>query len=218
MRSNEKVIWDFLKSKGLNDYAVAGIMGNLYAESGLNPINLQQIYNSSLGMSDEEYTQKVDEGRYTNFVYDQAGYGLAQWTYWSRKRDLYDYAKKTHRSIGDLQMQLEYLWNELQDFTNVLIELKNAQSVRAASNVILNEYEIPYDRGINVQNYRAEQSMKFYNQFANGAIEPVVSEPQTAEPYSVIAVTHCYNKGKAEEVQRKLIAQGFEAFISSVSK
>ena len=33
---NAKVIWDYLKSKGLNDFAVAGIMGNLFAESGLN--------------------------------------------------------------------------------------------------------------------------------------------------------------------------------------
>lgn len=34
---NEKVIWDHFKAKGLNDFGIAGLMGNLYAESGLLP-------------------------------------------------------------------------------------------------------------------------------------------------------------------------------------
>ena len=31
----------------------------------------------------------MDNGKYTNFIYDKAGYGLAQWTYWSLKKQLY---------------------------------------------------------------------------------------------------------------------------------
>ena len=38
--TNEQKIWDFLKSKGLNDYGVAGLTGNLYAEASLKPCNL----------------------------------------------------------------------------------------------------------------------------------------------------------------------------------
>ena len=82
---NEKIIWDYLKAKGLNDYGTAGLMGNLFAESALNPKNLQNTYEKSLKLTDAEYTKKVDDGSYTNFVNDKAGYGLAQWTYWSRK-------------------------------------------------------------------------------------------------------------------------------------
>ena len=37
---NDKTIWNFLKGKGLNDFAIAGIMGNIYAESGFKPTNL----------------------------------------------------------------------------------------------------------------------------------------------------------------------------------
>ena len=33
--TNEEKIWRFLKDCGLNDYGAAGLMGNLYAESGL---------------------------------------------------------------------------------------------------------------------------------------------------------------------------------------
>jgi hypothetical protein len=78
-------MWDYFKAKGLNDFGVAGLMGNLYAESGLRPTNLQNTYEKKLDMSDAEYTAAVDAGVYTNFVNDSAGYGLAQWTYWSLK-------------------------------------------------------------------------------------------------------------------------------------
>lgn len=46
---NEKHIWDVLYAKIGNSYGVAGLMGNLYAESGLQPNNLQNSYEESLG-------------------------------------------------------------------------------------------------------------------------------------------------------------------------
>ena len=61
MASNEELIWDFLKAQGLNDYGIAGLMGNLYAESGLNPKNLQNTYEKSLGYTDDSYTAAVDK-------------------------------------------------------------------------------------------------------------------------------------------------------------
>lgn len=76
--ANDKTIWEFLKAKGLNDFGAAGLMGNLYAESGLSPTNLQNTYNNKFCMTDEEYTTSVDRGSYKNFVRDSAGYGLAQ--------------------------------------------------------------------------------------------------------------------------------------------
>ena len=65
-----KKMWNFFKSKGLNDYGVAGLMGNLYHESGLNPTNLQNTYEKSLKMTDAEYTAAIDNGSYTNFIND----------------------------------------------------------------------------------------------------------------------------------------------------
>lgn len=84
--ANEKTIWDYLTSQGLTPAGAAGLMGNLYAESGLNPTNLQNSYESKLGYTDATYTAAVDSGAYSNFAKDSAGYGLAQWTYWSRKQ------------------------------------------------------------------------------------------------------------------------------------
>lgn len=77
-------------------------MGNLFAESGLIPTNLQNSYESKLGMNDASYTVAVDNGSYTNFTHDSAGYGLAQWTHWSRKQGLFQLCKSRGKSIGDL--------------------------------------------------------------------------------------------------------------------
>ena len=79
----ERIIWDYLKSKGLSDYAISGIMGNLYAESGLNPRNVENAFELKHGYNDNSYTEAVDNGSYNNFVNDGAGYGLAQWTYYT---------------------------------------------------------------------------------------------------------------------------------------
>jgi hypothetical protein len=96
---SERTIWLFLADKLGNEYGAAGLMGNLKAESGLISTNLQNSYQNALGFSDLTYTKAVDDGTYTNFEQDKAGYGLAQWTYWSRKRDLLNYARKSCRSL-----------------------------------------------------------------------------------------------------------------------
>ena len=113
---NEKRIWEFLIDKLGNAFGTAGLMGNLYAESGLNPQNLQNTYEKKLDMTDASYTAAVDQGSYDNFVKDSAGYGLAQWTYWSRKQNLLNFAKERNASIGDLEMQIEFLWKELNGY------------------------------------------------------------------------------------------------------
>lgn len=165
--SNKKIIWDYFARKGMSFYAIAGLMGNLQAESNLNPKNLQGVYEKKLGMTDESYTQQVDNGTYTNFVHDSAGYGLAQWTWWSRKQGLYDMAKQNRCSIGDLQLQLDYLWYELSGhYKTILKQINNASSVREASDIILTQYERPADQNELVCEKRANYGMKFYVEFA----------------------------------------------------
>ena len=50
--TNEEKIWNYLYAKLGNAYGVAGIMGNMYAESGLRPNNLQNSYEKKLGYTD----------------------------------------------------------------------------------------------------------------------------------------------------------------------
>jgi LysM repeat protein len=184
---NEEIIWNFFKSKGLNDYACAGLMGNLYAESGLDSYNMENSYERKLGFSDATYVQAIDNGTYSKeqFVYDQVGFGIAQWTWWSRKKALYEYAKSKGVSIGNLEIQLEYLYQELSaSYKSVLSTLKNATSVLEASNAVLFKFENPADQSVSVQNLRASFGQKFYDKYAGKKVEtqqvttqqPVVSD------------------------------------------
>ena len=165
--SNERVIWDKLLAAGLTPAGAAGLMGNLYAESGLNPQNLQNSFEAKLGLSDADYTAAVDCGVYLNFITDGAGYGLAQWTYSSRKAALLAYAGARGRSVGDLDMQVGYLLQELQSlFPAVLGLLRTTGSVREASDCVLLQFERPANQSKENCERRAALGQGFYHKFA----------------------------------------------------
>lgn len=192
--TNEEKIWNYLYDKLGNPYGVAGIMGNMYAESALNPKNLQNTYEKKLGYTDESYTAAIDNGSYTNFVKDSAGYGLVQWTYWSLKQGLYNYAKSTGKSIGDLEMQLEFLCKELnEDFNAVWNALKTSKSVLDASNIMLLQFERPADQSTSVQTKRAGYGQEYYNKYANKATTGGVNMKLVE---NILTKNPCYTAGR----------------------
>ena len=162
-------IYQKLKEAIGNDYGVFGLMGNLKAESNLRANNLQNTYSKKFGMTDEEYTKAVDDGSYTNFVKDSAGYGLAQWTYWSRKQKLLRYAQAYGCSIGDENMQVDFLIGELMaSYPSVLSVLKTATSIREASDCVLTQYERPADQSESVKAKRAAYGEDLMKQLLGG--------------------------------------------------
>ena len=184
-KTTPEVIWDFLKGWLNNDYGVAGLMGNLDAESALNPINLQNTYNTKFGLTDAEYTAQIDAG--TRSFEDSAGYGLAQWTYPTRKRNLLNFAKSKGCSIGCLSTQLEFLKKEMEEsYTSLVKTLKNAKSVREASNAVLTVYERPADMGEAVQAKREQMGQVYFKKFAQTKQEASTGFPDTPFKVQVI--------------------------------
>ena len=159
-------IWNMLKSYGLTDIAAAAILGNSYAESGVNPGNLQNSYEKKLGYTDSSYTKAVDNGTYKNFIHDEAGYGLFQFTYWSLKKQLYNEAKSRKISISDTKLQVDVMISQIKS-SGAFKKLNNASSVKEASNIFLFKYENPKDKSVSVQNKRASYSQTFYNKYKN---------------------------------------------------
>lgn len=146
--SNEQTIYNYLTQvAGLNCAAACGILANIEAESAFRPNNLQNSYERSLGYTDETYTAAVDSGAYGNFVKDCAGYGLAQWTYWSRKQKLLEFAKSKGKSIGDMGMQLEFFVQEIKQYSGVwkcLTTVANtAEGAYNAGHTVCYSYEAP---------------------------------------------------------------------------
>ena len=174
---NEQYIWDYLMSRIGNPYGVAALMGNLYVESRLNPMALQTSWSRHNKMTADEYVSKVDSneiGDYT-FAKDGAGFGLVQWTFWSRKMGLYHYAKENNASIGDLNTQLGYLWKELNGYESVVNTLRNTLSINEASDVVCEKYERPADQSDAGKANRAKYAQQIFDRCADR--DPVSDDP-----------------------------------------
>jgi len=170
--ANEKLIWDFLLSKIGNKKGVAGLMGNLQAESGLKSVCLQLSSAKKLGMDAETYTSKVDKGSYLNFDKDSAGYGIAQWTSKDRKKALRDFALSRKVSVGDLNMQLEFLVKELKaNYAMVWKTLTKAKTVKIASDAVVLKFERPADTSKKALNQRLDLANKLYSSLCNSTAD-----------------------------------------------
>lgn len=174
-------LWKFFLGKLCNAYGVAGLMGNLNAESNLIAANLEMSKRTRLGHTSKSYTEAVDNGSYKNFAADWAGYGLAQWTDSTRKKNLLTYAQQKSASIGNRKMQAEFLMSELESkFTAVLNILKNAKTVREASDAVLLRFECPADTSESVRQRRAAFGDSYYQKFANANV--VDTEESASKP------------------------------------
>ena len=174
---SKKTIWEYLKAKGFSDVAAAAIMGNMEAESNCVSCRLQGDFSTDYQKS-REYTALVDKGEISReqFVYNGpggGGYGLCQWTYWSRKAGLYDLAKSQGVSIGDEFIQVEWLVRELfqDEFRPVLNTLQNSESIRECSDVMIKKFLRPADQSDAVCVQRAKFSREFCAEFAGGEAE-----------------------------------------------
>lgn len=178
MDDYSKTIWDCLLKVIGNPYGVAGLMGNLQAESGLCPFRLQGDFSEGYAAS-LEYTAKVDSGEISeeDFVNNGpggGGYGLAQWTYPPRKQALYALYKTGYQSIGDIGLALDYLGTEMQgEYSGVFAVLQNASSVREASNKVLHDFENPADQSEEVEETRAALGQAWYDLYHGSDPEPL---------------------------------------------
>lgn len=179
-------------------------MGNLFAESGLIPTNLQNSYESKLEMNDASYTAAVDNGSYTNFTHDSAGYGLAQWTYWSRKQGLFQLCKSRGKSIGDLNTQLDFLYQELTtSYFQLLKILKTTSSVEEASNLVVTQFERPVDQSFDALKQRALYSQRYFNTYSTQKEEMAKMKYSNANQPLVCMMTNstCYKQTRKMDIK-----------------
>lgn len=177
-------IWNYLISKGMTMAGAAGMMGNMYAESGLIPnrveiLLLNRYKELGITYTDASYTAAVDSGKIplSEFLHPikptyQYGYGLCQWTSPSRKQGLYDLCKSKGKSIGNLDCQLAFLIDELKtSYKSVWQTLTTSNNVLNCAVKVLSEFEIPAEMGQQIQQQRYGYAMKYYDQFARTEYE-----------------------------------------------
>lgn len=148
-------IYGALVRAGMTAAGACGLMGNMQAESGMKSNIVQR---GMTALSDGEYTRRADAGA-PDFIRDGAGYGLCQWTYWSRKQALLRFARERGVSVGDEGMQVEFCLSELRgEYPALRRFLCETQDVRAAAERVCREYERP---AVNNVDARAAYAARF---------------------------------------------------------
>lgn len=179
----EQQYWDALMNLIGNEIGVAALMGNFYAESNIIPYRLQGDYLSDGEYKESiSYTNAVDNGSYAEatFVNDSKGYGVAQWTFYARKQNIYHIHKDTGHSIGSFEVSMQMISFELNGgYASTMDVLQHATDIRTASDYVLHNYEQPADQSTEVEVERAGYAQQIYDKYAGGGPGPG-PEPGTA--------------------------------------
>lgn len=174
----DKRYWDELQKLIGNEYGTAALMGNLEDESNCIPYRLQGDYLSDGTYKGSiAYTNSVDNGSYSkdSFIHDGKGYGVVQWTFYTRKEALYNLHTSTGLPIGSFELSMEMIRQELLGaYLHVYNVLKNASDIRSASDYVLHNYEQPADQSTEVEEERARFAQDFYNRFSGSTPGPGV--------------------------------------------
>lgn len=199
---NEHKIWETLKQLGFTDYASAGIMANIFVESGFKPDNVQNSFEKRLG-SDTEYTKKVNNREYTReqFAHDSCGYGLCQWTYHTRKSALYDFCMCRSTKIDNITDQLLFMTQECRN-SGLFDRLNKCATPYDAGVLFMLNFERPKDQTVTAQKRRGELAIRFYNDNVDSSDLPK-AKPTLDELITMVKDTISGKYGNGQErVQR----------------
>ncbi|OHW62164.1 murein DD-endopeptidase MepS/murein LD-carboxypeptidase precursor [Andreesenia angusta] len=153
--SNEVKLWNFFRGRGYSKEATAGILGNLYQESKLDP----KCHQSGGG----------------------AGRGLAQWTLTQRWAELVAWAKASGKNEWDLMTQAEYIDLEMKKpyyanrFKGGLQGFKNSTSVDTATKQFHDIYEASADTPSMIQRLRIVPARGYFDRLGGKEVNGQVS-------------------------------------------
>ena len=180
--SHVQSIYRQLRDAGVSEAGALGLMGNWMAESGLEAGRLQGDFTQGRTYS-RAYTDDVASGRISRsqFARDQKGYGLAQWTYCTRKEDLYDFWNGSGKALDDVSMQVSFALQELStqaEYSGLWSVLKTTEDIWTAADKVCRLYERPYYNNVEARYQYALQLKAELDQA--GDIFPAANIP--AEP------------------------------------
>lgn len=200
-----KTIYTQLVQAGMSPAGACGLMGNMQAESAMRSNNAQD---GMTKLTDVEYTARVDNGSYKDFAHDAVGYGLCQWTYWSRKQELFNFAKVKGVSVSDEAMQVDFAVRELKTgYAGLWSFLCTTSDIEEAASRICKEYERPAVNNISV---RAAAALKFYKELAGETKQPTTSHPEEVEDVKVNTLKKGDTGAQVKALQALLIGYGGE--------
>lgn len=220
---SEVTIYQALRNGGLGAAGACAVMGNMWAESSMIPNNVQ----NNCKKSDEEYTSAVDNGWISaeEFESDKYGYGLCQWTFPPRKKELLAYARSMGVSIGDEAMQCQFCLKELKrDFSGLNGKLRTLgkESLYDLTDQFCREFENPQFKNVNP---RYQKALEFYNLLAgdsgpaessSGSVGVDLSNIPEGDPYVEIGLPVLRRGSKGNTVKVLQAILKLEGYLSGM--
>lgn len=161
----QETMYRRFRKAGMTAEGACAVLGQIQHESGFKPTNAED----SKGVNDDVYTSQVDNGTISKqqFMHDGIGYGYAQWTFHSRKGDMYDFHRGKGKSIGDSDTQITFLLWEMQHrYPNQWKLVTSSHDLETCSWELLDKWENP-DGKEKQKPIRYESAFNFYRQFRN---------------------------------------------------
>lgn len=161
MGSREK-IYSVLRGAGLTRAGALGLMGNWDCESNLEAGRVQGDF-SPYRTGSKLYVSQITSGVISKeqFMKDEKGFGLAQWTYFTRKGNLYNYWRNSGVALDDAEMQTRFALYELStggEYSGLYSFLRSSEDLRACVEKVCTIYERPAVNNIDAR-YSAAQRL-----------------------------------------------------------
>lgn len=185
---SKQAIYNTLRSSGLSRAGALAMMGNWQCESGLEAGRLQGDFSPYRTVS-KDYVRRVEDFSLTRdqFARDATGFGLAQWTYYSRKYALWDAWHKSGLSIASEELQVKFAVSELKgSYAGLYSYLCTTNDLYEATARICREFERPAVNNIDAR-FSAAKTLQYELDLDGSAadLEPD-HDDQHEDPHALI--------------------------------
>ncbi len=159
---NAEVVWRFFADK-LPAHQIAGIIGNMAAESGVQPQRLEGTASGVITPAEVVVSQQ------------RVGWGLVQWTPAGKIIN----TMSPVSTANNIDNQLRFLWDQLEGRTpspekSAGDQLKATTDIRQATTIFGDKYERPADLSASLE-FRISAANGAFERFSNSI--PTVSQP-----------------------------------------
>ena len=183
---SKKQIYNVLVAAGMTREGACGFMGNLQAESGLEAYRLQGDFTANRSTS-RAYVAAVTAGITSKqqFVNDQKGFGLAQWTYHTRKAALYDFWKASGEALDSASMQVAFALQELRtlsEYSGVWAALTASHDLYQCAEIVCVKYECP---AVNNVDARFQFAVQIFDELTNDP-QPEPEDPGNGDADPIV--------------------------------
>lgn len=167
MDVNAVYVYSYLLDKGWSVNAISAMLGNMQAESTINPGRWQSedVGNTSMGYGLVQWTPST---KYTNWCSEQ-GYS-----------DPSEMDSNLSRIIYELRNNIQWIATNTYDYSFETFS-KSTDSVSSLAKAFLLNYERPADQSESVQSYRASLG-SYYYKLLTGSEPSEPTDPDPSEP------------------------------------